>query len=329
MRPETGGRSGAPAGSRAATAATPSPTATSRRCTSIPSGEGPENACALDSRASAGRQRPDPVSPEAVPLPSLLQEFASIPDHRRPQGRKFQLPNAGDWELARLSGYRGVDATWRYACALNQEGCAPSALGATRGPVATTRRRSHPASSPDEPPRRLRPPSTVGLSLPIPRWRPDGKRLRGANRQGEAHYQTVSLVNHANAMPMPLAPTPNREERSPPSWPCWTGRRPRLGDHSRRLAYHPIALAIRHRHRAPLPVHRQQRAGNLPDPGDHRLGPGRLFHFCENDEKAHGRILTAFQVLKPLRGLINYPRSDKCSVYPQAASGQDRRRPSR
>ena len=38
----------------AATAATPSPTATSRRCTSIPSGEGPENACALDSRASAG-----------------------------------------------------------------------------------------------------------------------------------------------------------------------------------------------------------------------------------------------------------------------------------
>ena len=49
--------------------------------------------------------RPDPVSPDAVPLPSLLQEFAAIPDHRRPQGRKFQLPTLlAIWELARRSG---------------------------------------------------------------------------------------------------------------------------------------------------------------------------------------------------------------------------------
>ena len=62
------------------------------------------------------------MSPDAVPLPSLLQEFDSIPDHRRPQGRKFKLPTLlAIWELARLSGYRGVDATWRYACSLNQE----------------------------------------------------------------------------------------------------------------------------------------------------------------------------------------------------------------
>ena len=30
----------------------------------------------------------------------------------------------------------------------------------------------------------------------------DGKRLRGANRQGDAHYETVSLVRHDNAMPI-------------------------------------------------------------------------------------------------------------------------------
>ena len=203
MRPETGGRSGAPAGSRAATAATPSPTATSRRCTSIPSGEGPENACALDSLPLLGATAPGSVSPEAVPLPSLLQEFASIPDHRRPQGRKFQLPTLlAIWELARLSGYRGVDATWRYACALNQRSCATRPWrhpGYRSHPPSS----SHPASSPD----RDRPGGSAGPQKPPAAFQyragdHDGKRLRGANRQGEAHYQTVSLVNHANAMPI-------------------------------------------------------------------------------------------------------------------------------
>ena len=30
----------------------------------------------------------------------------------------------------------------------------------------------------------------------------EGKLLRGANRQGDAHYETVSLVRHDNAMPI-------------------------------------------------------------------------------------------------------------------------------
>ena len=38
----------------------------------------------------------------------------------------------------------------------------------------------------------------------------DGKRLRGANRQGDAHYETVSLVRHDNAMP--IASHPYTEE---------------------------------------------------------------------------------------------------------------------
>ena len=78
-------------------------------------------------------ERPSPVRPPAQALPSLLQEFQGIPDHRRAQGRKFQLPTLlALWALARLSGYRGVDATWRFAGALNQEEL--RSLGAWRNP---------------------------------------------------------------------------------------------------------------------------------------------------------------------------------------------------
>ena len=72
--------------------------------------------------ASWEPQRLEEVRPSAVKLPSLLEELERIPDHRRGQGRKFGLSTLlALWELARLSGFKGIDATWRYACHLDPE----------------------------------------------------------------------------------------------------------------------------------------------------------------------------------------------------------------
>ena len=161
-------------------------------------------------------ERPSPVRPPAQALPSLLQEFQGIPDHRRAQGRKFQLPTLlALWALARLSGYRGVDATWRFAGALNQEEL--RSLGAWRNPRTgrydpPSRATLHRAMIDTDPKRfqsalqrwvARRQPAPTALAA-------DGKRLRGANRQGDAHYETVSLVRHDNAMP--IASHPYTEE---------------------------------------------------------------------------------------------------------------------
>ena len=133
-------------------------------------------------------------------MPSLLQEFQGIPDHRRAQGRKFQLPTLPAlWALARLSGYRGVDATWRFAGALNQEEL--RSLGAWRNPRTgrydpPSRATLHRAMIDTDPKRfqsahqrwvARRQPAPTALAA-------DGKRLRGANRQGDAHYQPVAKV---------------------------------------------------------------------------------------------------------------------------------------
>ena len=262
-------------------------------------------------------ERPDPVGPDAVPLPSLLQEFASIPDRRRPQGRKFKLPTLlAIWELARRSGYRGVDATWRYACALDQEEL--RTLGAWR----------HPATGRYHPPSRatlhraLTDTDPEALQAALNRWvarrqpskaalATDGKRLRGANRQGEAHYETVSLVSHANAMP--IASRVYTEEGGEIAAVLALLEEVDVRDSVITLdALHTTrntALAIRRRHRAHYLFTVK---GNAPEIFQTLVtinwDRDATSHFSENDQKAHGRIeRRQIQVLTPLPGLINYP----------------------
>ena len=127
------------------------------------------------------------VTPADVPLPSLLEELERIPDHRRGQGRKFRLAVLlAIWQLARLSGYHGVDATWRYACHLTQDEL--RTLGAWRNkrtghyhpPSRATLHRAMTDTDPDAfqaaTDRWLaaRSPTTTALAA-------DGKRRRGAN----------------------------------------------------------------------------------------------------------------------------------------------------
>ena len=281
-------------------------------------------------------QRPDSVSPDAVPLPSLLQEFASIPDHRRPQGRKFKLPTLlAIWELARLSGYRGVDATWRYACALSQEELC--SLGAWRHPVTG---RYHPPSRATLH-RALTETDAEAFQAAVNRWvarrqppkaalATDGKRLRGANRQGEAHYETVSLVSHANAMP--IASRAYSEEGGEIAAVLALLEEVDVGGSVITLdALHTTrntALAIRHRHGAHYLFTVK---GNAPETFQtletidwDRDATSR---FCEDDDLAHGRIekrshsrpATPSRSDQLPRGPTSFPR------HPQAGSAQDRR----
>ena len=262
-------------------------------------------------------ERPEPVRPDAVAVPSLLQEFASIPDHRRGQGRKFKLPTLlAIWELARLSGYRGVDATWRYACALNQEEL--RTLGAWRH---KTTGRYHPPSRATLH-RALTETDPESLQAALNRWvarrqppktalATDGKRLRGANRQGKAHYETVSLVSHTNAMP--VASRVYTEEGGEIA--AVLALLEEVDVHGSVITLDALhttrntALAIRRRHGAHYLFTVK---GNAPETFQtlETIDWDRdaSSHFCENDEKAHGRIeKRRIQVLQPLRGLINYP----------------------
>ena len=157
--------------------------------------------------ASWEPQRPEEVRPSAVELPSLLEELERIPDHRRGQGRKFRLSTLlALWELARLSGFKGVDATWRYACHLDPEelravGAWKDQAGVRHAPSRATLHRAMMETDPDALQGALnrwvaaRAPERTALAA-------DGKRLRGANRHGERYDETVTLVTHEGAMPV-------------------------------------------------------------------------------------------------------------------------------
>ena len=191
-----------------------------------------------------------------------------------PTPGKFQLPTPGTTAASTPLGLRSA-----------RRSCAPSALGATRGRSLPPAVASHPAST-DRGPR-----GSAGRRQPLGRaassntaLATDGKRLRGANRRPlPDRVPGQPCQRHAS----PLAPTPNREERSPAAL---QGRRPRLGDHSRRLG--KLLASATYPSRATR--------GNRP----WRPSTGRdaSSHFCENLMAASNSA----QVLKPLRGLINY-----------------------
>ena len=157
--------------------------------------------------ASWDPPRPEEVRPSAVELPSLIEELERIPDHRRGQGRKFRLSTLlALWELARLSGFKGVDATWRYACHLDQGelhavGAWKDKAGVLHAPSRATLHRAMMETDPDALQGALsrwvkaRTPERTALAA-------DGKRIRGANRHGERYYEAVTLVTHEGAMPV-------------------------------------------------------------------------------------------------------------------------------
>ena len=236
----------------------------------------------------------------------------------RAQGRKFQLPTLlALWALARLSGYRGVDATWRFAGALNQEEL--RSLGAWRNPRTgrydpPSRATLHRAMI-DTDPKRFQSALQrwVARRQPAPKaLAADGKRLRGANRQGDAHYETVSLVRHDNAMPI-ASHTYTEEGGEIAAVRALLEGVDVRGAVITLDALHTTRntiLALRRRHGAHYLLTVK---GNSPETYETletiHWDRDATSSFSEDTQLTHGRIEDRrIQVLYPLPGLINYPQ---------------------
>ena len=258
------------------------------------------------------------VAPADVPLPSLLQEFERIPDHRRDQGRKFRLAVLlAIWQLARLSGYHGVDATWRYACHLTQDELRTldawrnQRTGHYHPPSRATLHRAMTDTDPDALQAALdrwlaaRAPATTALAA-------DGKRQRGANRQSEAEYQTVSLVSHHDKQPIANRIFTEKGGEIAAVFALLeevdiTGSVITLDAlHTTR----DTAAAILHSHRAHYLLSVKGNASETYAALDTiDWEQDATASFCEQSSKGHGRIdQRHIHTMKPNPGMLNYPQ---------------------
>ena len=138
----------------------------------------------------------------------------------------------------------------------------------------------------------------------------DGKRLRGANRQGDAHYETVSLVRHDNAMPI-ASHTYTEEGGEIAAIQALLEEVEVRGAVITLDALHTTRntiLALRHRHGAHYLLTVK---GNSPETYETletiHWDRDATSRFCEDTQLAHGRIEERrVQVLEPLPGLTNY-----------------------
>ena len=141
-------------------------------------------------------------------LRSLYEELGEVEDFRRAQGRKHSMACVlSIYILTLLSGMSGPVAAAQYGKSLSQKEL--SLLGGWynrkkrryESPSQTTMHRV--TSSLDTREfqsvlaRYCSPRVGFGEAVAI-----DGKRIRGANRNGDNHYETVTLVEHGSGMPL-------------------------------------------------------------------------------------------------------------------------------
>ena len=181
--------------------------------------------CALrrDARAILSRRgeladcwqaRPQTQAGADVDHHSLYEELEQLPDHRRGQGRKHSIATVlAIYLLAALSNLRGPVAAAEFGRALDQQQL--QALGAWRNrrtgryeaPTKSTIHRVVMQADPQELEATLQRYATP--RLPAPAQQPqrralagDGKRIRGANRNGTLRYETATLVEHTTGVPL-------------------------------------------------------------------------------------------------------------------------------
>ena len=141
-------------------------------------------------------------------LRSLYEELDGIEDFRRAQGRKHRVAcTLAVYILARLANMRGPVAAAEYASKLSQREL--EALGAWKNPRTglympvskSTLHRVIASVDPEQIEVALQrfsmPRLKVGRAVAL-----DGKRIRGANRNGEDHHETATLVDHATGAPL-------------------------------------------------------------------------------------------------------------------------------
>ncbi len=130
----------------------------------------------------------------AQELRSIYQHFAALSDFRRAQGRKHRIASVlCVILLARLANRHGAVAAAHYAKTMTQKELEQH--GRTGAPASRSPNR--PCTGCCRTPTRdgsrmlcgAQPRLEVGNAIAV-----DGKRIRGANRTGEDHYETVSLA---------------------------------------------------------------------------------------------------------------------------------------
>ena len=141
-------------------------------------------------------------------LRSLYDELLRVPDFRRAQGRKHTIASVlAIFIAARLAGITSGIGAAQYARALNQTEL--QALGAWRNkktgrfepPSKSVLYRVLEMADPAEIEAVLKrfsaPRLSIGAAIAS-----DGKRIRGANRNGEGHHETATLVEHETGLPV-------------------------------------------------------------------------------------------------------------------------------
>ncbi len=263
-----------------------------------------------------------PSGPELAPrgvaaMRSLHDELAAVADFRRAQGRKHTVACVLTIHvLAELANMKGCLATAEFARSLSQEEL--EAVGAWKSkrtglfepPSKSTIHRVIQSVDPEALEqvvgRYSRPRIQLGRALAA-----DGKRIRGANRNGEDHYETVALVEHGAGAPFALM---NFGDEG--------GERAATIDLLERsdIRGKVITLDALHTTRKTAEViHRRCGAdyvftvkGNAPETfgtlGSIDWEQDSTGRFEEDFAKAHGRIeQRTIHVMTPLKGAINYP----------------------
>lgn len=151
----------------------------------------------------------DPVTDPNLPDPGTVYgELCRVADFRRKQGLKHSIPTVLTvCLLARLSNIRGVVPTAQYGASLSQDEL--RRIGAWKNP--RTGRYEPPSKSTID--RVVRGVDTAELEALQRRFTStrrrvgaalaaDGKRIRGANRNGGGWHETVTLVEHGSALPV-------------------------------------------------------------------------------------------------------------------------------
>ena len=145
---------------------------------------------------------------------SLYEELQRVPDHRRGQGRKHSLATVlAVYLLAMLSNMRGPVAAAEYAQSLDQEELKlleawyNRTTGRYEPPTKSTIHRVVMATDAEALEEMQQRYATARVAAPEePGQRQalaaDGKRIRGANRNGTMRYETATLVEHRTGVPV-------------------------------------------------------------------------------------------------------------------------------
>ena len=281
-----------------------------------------------DARALLSSPQPLPpdVAPGADPglaprdpgaMRALHAELMGIPDFRRRQGRKHTVACVLCVHiLAELANMKGCLAAAQFAKALSQEELAAVGAWRNRGtglcepPSKSTVHRVIQMIDPE------------ALEDVVNRWSgarlhlaralaADGKRIRGANRNGDDHHETVALVDHATGAPFALlnfgddggelAATHDLLERSDIRGRVITFD----ALHTTRKTASLITERLGADYLLSVKGNAPETFATLDSIDWDRDATGR---FTEDFDKAHGRLeQRSISVLTPRKRLINYP----------------------